>query len=31
MELLLVVVGMKIIEVMTKWDGMVCVAGCNYF
>ena len=28
MEILLVLAGMKIIEVMTKWDGFVCVSGC---
>jgi len=30
MEILLLLVGYKLMEVMTKWDGMVCVSGCNY-
>lgn len=30
MELLLIAVGIKILETITKWDGMVCVMGCNY-
>ena len=28
MEIILIAVGMKILETITKWDGMVCVSGC---
>ena len=28
MELLLIAVGMKILQTITEWDGMVCVSGC---
>jgi len=28
MEWFLILVGMKVIETITAWDGMVCISGC---
>ena len=28
MEWLLILVGIKVVETITAWDGMVCVSGC---
>ena len=29
-ELIYVIVSIKIIEVVTEWDGMICISGCGY-
>ena len=28
MEWLLILVGIKVVETITAWDGMVCISGC---
>ena len=28
MEWLLLLVGIKVVETITAWDGMVCIRGC---